>query len=107
MTEQVQHGDPDEYEREMSAEEKRARTPDTWGGAAHLGGDVYMRRDPGTSGAGAYRFWHFCSLGDRWAYAVPGKHDLIADEPLHLEPSLLWPCCGKHGWVRAGGWTEA
>lgn len=43
-------------------------------------------------------------------YTLPvgvGRHDLIADEPLHLEPSLLWPCCGKHGFVRGGVWTEA
>lgn len=91
----------------MSAEEKHARTPDTWGGAVQLGGDVFMRRDPEESGAAAYWFWHWCPTRERWACAGTAKHDLISDETLHLEPSLLWPCCGKHGWVRNGAWTEA
>ncbi|MGI5247755.1 hypothetical protein [Dactylosporangium sp. CA-139066] len=103
----LEYGDPDEYERELTTDEKRARTPDTWGGAVHLGHDVYLRREPERHGAEAFGFWHWCTLGDRWAYAVAGKHDLIADEPLHLEPSILWPCCGKHGFVRGGVWVEA
>lgn len=28
-------------------------------------------------------------------------------EPLHLEPSLLWKCCGLHGFVRNGMWITA
>jgi hypothetical protein len=104
------YGDPDEYERDMTAGEKHARTPGTWGGATDLGHDVYVRREPDRQGAEAWGFFHWCTArddGPRWAYAVPGRHDLIADEPLHLEPSLLWPCCGKHGFVRGGVWTEA
>ncbi len=101
------HGDPDEYRRAMTADERRARTPDTWGGATAIGGDVYLRRDPDEQGAAAYGFFHWCPARDRWAYAVPGKHNPIVDEPLHLEPSLLWPCCGKHGFVRGGVWVEA
>lgn len=44
----------------------------------------------------------------RWVPAGGAGHDLIARDPLHLEPSLLWPdCCGKHGFVRDGRWVPA
>lgn len=37
-----------------------------------------------------------------------GAHDFIQAEPLHLEPSIYYPgCCGKHGWIRDGKWTDA
>lgn len=43
-----------------------------------------------------------------WLPGNAGAHDLIAAEPLHLEPSVYWPsCCGLHGWIRAGVWTDA
>jgi hypothetical protein len=101
------HGDPDEYVRDMTADERRTRTPDTWGGAVAIGGDVYLRRDPDEQGAEALWFFHWCPTRERWACAGAAKHDLVAEEPLHLEPSLLWPCCGKHGWIRNGAWTDA
>ncbi|MFI6639951.1 hypothetical protein [Streptomyces sp. NPDC050504] len=62
-------------------------------------------------------FWHWCStLADvpeertttsPWVAAGTGAHTLVSREPLHLEPSLLWNCCGLHGWVRNGQWTGA
>lgn len=62
-------------------------------------------------------FWHWCAAlaytpeertaGGRWVAAGTGAHTLVAREPLHLEPSLLWQCCGLHGWVRNGQWTGA
>ncbi|GGX99720.1 hypothetical protein [Streptomyces fructofermentans] len=62
-------------------------------------------------------FWHRCAaLADvpaehtvhgRWVAAGTSGHTLVAREPLHLEPSLLWKCCGLHGWVRDGQWTSA
>ncbi|MFE9812414.1 hypothetical protein [Streptomyces sp. NPDC005548] len=62
-------------------------------------------------------FWHWCAaLADvpeehtvhgRWVAAGTGAHTLLAKEPLHLEPSLLWECCGLHGWVRNGKWETA
>lgn len=62
-------------------------------------------------------FWHWCAaLADvpedrtvhgRWVAAGTGAHTLVAREPLHLEPSLLWSCCGLHGFVRGGQWTNA
>jgi hypothetical protein len=52
-------------------------------------------------------FWHWCSKLNQWRAAGTGAHELVAREPLHLEPSLLWPCCNIHGWVRSGAWTAA
>ncbi|MFJ6841335.1 hypothetical protein ACIQRE_01550 [Streptomyces griseoluteus] len=52
-------------------------------------------------------FWHWCPPRGRWEGHATGNHDLISRRPLHLEPSLLWPCCGTHGWVRDGQWTPA
>lgn len=62
-------------------------------------------------------FWHWCAaLADvpddrlvtgRWVAAGTSAHTLVSREPLHLEPSLLWKCCGLHGWVRHGEWESA
>ncbi|WP_328934149.1 MULTISPECIES: hypothetical protein [unclassified Streptomyces] len=63
-------------------------------------------------------FWHWCTALEGlpaelkvhegcWIPAGTGAHTVVSREPLHLEPSLLWNCCGTHGWVRNGQWTEA
>lgn len=63
-------------------------------------------------------FWHWCKAledvpEDRrahdgcWVAAGTGAHTLVSREPLHLEPSLLWNCCGLHGFVRDGKWIPA
>lgn len=62
-------------------------------------------------------FWHWCAalagvpedrlMAARWLAAGTQDHTLVSREPLHLEPSLLWRCCGTHGWVRDGAWTPA
>lgn len=52
-------------------------------------------------------FWHWCSQQDRWMPQAAPEHTLVAREPLHMEPSLLWPCCGTHGFVRDGQWIPA
>jgi hypothetical protein len=52
-------------------------------------------------------FWHWCSQQDRWMAQATPDHDLVSREPLHMEPSLLWPCCGTHGFVRDGQWSSA
>lgn len=62
-------------------------------------------------------FWHWCAAladvpEDRtvtggWVAAGTSAHTLVSREPLHLEPSLLWNCCGLHGFVRGGVWTPA
>lgn len=62
-------------------------------------------------------FWHWCAaladvpperlVSGRWVAANTEAHTLVAREPLHLEPSLLWRCCGLHGFVRDGKWVLA
>lgn len=49
-------------------------------------------------------FWHWCPPQGRWNGAGTSNHTLVSREPLHLEPSLLWSCCGTHGFVRDGQW---
>ncbi|MGV8973627.1 MAG: hypothetical protein ACOH10_15010 [Rhodoglobus sp.] len=81
----------------------------------------------GYSGLGDLRVlyvWHWCDhhlwagrdhydahreeYPDCWSPGGVGAHDLISTDPLHLEPSVYWPdCCGMHGWVRDGRWTDA
>jgi hypothetical protein len=52
-------------------------------------------------------FWHRCTRREIWCAQSTDAHTLVSRSPLHLEPSLLWPCCDTHGWVRAGVWTSA
>lgn len=60
-------------------------------------------------------FWHGCApvnpeltaSGTRWIAANAEGHQMVTREPLHLEPSLLWTCCGLHGFVREGKWVSA
>lgn len=63
-------------------------------------------------------FWHWCITlaaapaertvhGNGWAASGTSGHTLVSREPLHLEPSLLWQCCGLHGFVRDGKWVSA
>lgn len=100
---------------------RHGNPPSEWPrvGAAPLGGDVYWRFDPdmGPDGlVGSILVWHWCTRqppdpddveAGRWAAANVASHTLVSIDPLHLEPSLLWDCCGKHGFVRAGAWSDA
>lgn len=56
-------------------------------------------------------FWHWCPAAandeGRWMAQATPDHTLVSREPLHMEPSLLWPCCGTHGFVRNGAWIPA
>lgn len=62
-------------------------------------------------------FWHRCAalvgvpdeltVHGPWVAAGTSAHTLVSREPLHLEPSLLWSCCGLHGFLRAGQWISA
>jgi hypothetical protein len=52
-------------------------------------------------------FWHWCAQQGRWMAQAAPEHTLISREPLHMEPSLLWPCCGTHGFAREGRWIPA
>jgi hypothetical protein len=63
-------------------------------------------------------FWHWCKALEGvpethkvnegcWVAAGVSHHQLVSRDPLHLEPSLLWQCCGTHGFVRDGRWIPA
>ena len=83
----------------------REQPPDTWPdlAATRVTDDIYFAwlTEPNPL------FWHWCTAFGRWIAAGTPLHTLIARDPLHLEPSLLWECCGLHGWIRDGQWTNA
>ncbi|MDQ7877357.1 hypothetical protein Q9R08_05135 [Microbacterium sp. QXD-8] len=63
--------------------------------------------------------WHDCDevLGEgtvapgcRWGWRPTGvgAHTLVSLLPLTLTASLFWPdCCGLHGFITNGVWTDA
>lgn len=74
-----------------------------------VGGDVYWRFDPDLGASptvDSILVWHWCKQIDRYVARHVGNHTLVSVDPLHLEPSLLWECCGKHGFIREGVWTS-
>lgn len=52
-------------------------------------------------------FWHWCTRQSRWMGQATTNHVVICLAPLTLTPSLLWPCCAMHGFVREGVWVPA
>jgi hypothetical protein len=38
---------------------------------------------------------------------TPDSWQLVAVEPLHIEPSVLCTACGDHGFIRDGKWVPA
>lgn len=85
--------------------------PGAWGmSAVFVGDDTYYLVDPADHTPTGVLVWHWCAgnpEGPRWMAAGVKNHTLVAVDPLHLEPSLLWDCCGKHGYIRAGRWEAA
>jgi len=51
------------------------------------------------------RVWHWCDALDAWICQGTRLHTLVRREPLHLEPSLDFPCCALHGFVRDGSYA--
>lgn len=84
----------------------RDEPPTTWlgDGVVKVSDDIYYRWPE--DGANPV-FWHWCTATGHWFGQGTGAHELIARDPLHLEPSLLWTCCNLHGWVRDGKWSSA
>lgn len=95
----------------MTANTEYDRPPSTWEVAAvDAGHDTYYRITPFDPTVTGILIWHWCEVpdpGPRWMAAGVAHHTLISLEPLHLEPSLLWACCGKHGYIRNGRWEPA
>jgi hypothetical protein len=86
--------------------------------ATDLGSGVWVSWVSRFNRDNAPLIWHWCTAErwiaegrsearPRWMACGVGAHTLVARDPLHLEPSLLWPdCCGKHGFIREGRWRE-
>lgn len=92
--------------------------PTLWNvGAVDAGADIYYRTTPDDPTITGVLVWHWCTShapGDgptvdqgRWMAAGLAAHTLVALDPLHIEPSLLFGCCGTHGFIRGGRWTPA
>ncbi len=65
---------------------------------------------------GTVRFEHICDRGDRGIVVCSPAlhvgphgdgHRIVSRDPWHIEPSILCPDCGTHGFVRDGVWTPA
>jgi hypothetical protein len=62
--------------------------------------------------------WHFRHECKEWtlddqlhrlvcAPYLDEAHQIVSEDPLHVEPSLLCSDCGTHGFVRDGHWVRA
>ena len=97
----------------MTNNTDRSNPPSLWDGieARPVGDDTYWMQDPDDPTQAGILIWHWCEAPNlpapRWMAAGVIRHTLVSSEPLHLEPSLLWPCCEKHGFIRDGKWTPA
>lgn len=62
---------------------------------------------------GTIRVMHDCRIidGQRLVVApalqLNGGHRVVQEKPLTVEPSVLCPDCGLHGFIRAGRWVSA
>jgi len=62
---------------------------------------------------GTWRFWHLCKVVDGTgiicapALRLDGGHRVVTEDPLTIDPSILCPDCGAHGFVRDGRWVPA
>lgn len=61
---------------------------------------------------GTMRFAHVCDRKERGmincapALQLEAGHRIVQLDPLTIEPSILCPDCGTHGFVRAGRWQS-
>lgn len=63
---------------------------------------------------GSWRFRHLCDRGERGILicapalrcgSCGDGHQITSVDPLTVEPSILCPDCGTHGYVTAGVWV--
>lgn len=87
----------------------RSNPPSQWHtGVVMIDAEVGIYATPSPEVGNALpTIWHWCTESGRWQGWGTRDHTRIGSEPLHLEPSLLWPCCGLHGWIRDGKWVSA
>jgi hypothetical protein len=94
---------------------QRDRPPTTWAeestlaqGVTEIDAEVGVYAQPSLDPETDHpAIWHWCEARECWLVAGTRAHQLVSAEPLHLEPSLLWRCCGRHGWIRGGRWVPA
>lgn len=77
--------------------------PDQWSGAVRLADNVYygLHEDMNPT------FWHWCTTFNRWMAQGTENHTVTSIVPLTMTPSLLWTCCGLHGFAQNGEWVPA
>ena len=51
--------------------------------------------------------WHWCNKRKMWMASGVSNHVMVSNFPLHLEPALIFECCGLHGFIREGTWANA
>lgn len=62
---------------------------------------------------GTLRFRHHCKVIDGTCLVVAPAlrlgegHQVVSMDPLTIEPSILCPDCGTHGFIRHGEWIAA
>jgi hypothetical protein len=84
----------------------RSNPPSNWASATDAGSDIYWSRIT-TGSLGSVIVWHWCKDGGRWVASGTRNHAVVSLDPVHLEPSLLFSCCGVHGFLRDGKWVAA
>jgi hypothetical protein len=94
----------------------RSSPPSEWAGATDAGHDIYWSRITDEDASifqpdhhGSVIVWHWCTSGasGRWAASGTRLHTVVSLDPVQLEPSLLFSCCGVHGFLRGGKWVDA
>ncbi len=81
----------------------KSNTPDKWAGATKLTDYIYYKLSETENPT----FWHWCTVNKRWHGQGTAAHMVESTEPLDMSPSLLWDCCGLHGFVKDGKWVLA
>lgn len=94
----------------MGANKDFNNPPSYWGidGIQELTDVIYYRINQTADGRIEMpTFWHWCVAHLQWMAQGSEFHTLITEDPLEMQPSLLWDCCGLHGFVRGGKWIQA
>lgn len=88
--------------------------PPGWTGAVIIRNPLGPRFRVLTYTDGTARFEHRCDRGERGSVvcapvlqlSTPGGHRITQTAPLTVEPSILCPDCGTHGFIREGRWVN-
>ena len=86
----------------------KERTPNDLGGDHRWGWINSKDADGNLLGRNIF-YVHRCKRGLQLGTIDVTKpvHQLVSEDPLHVEPSILCPECGDHGFIRNGAWESA